>query len=180
VLAWLSVWSEVQICIWPSWCHCHSLSLASVKCRLVLPFWYRLTWVVPGKGPLDGCVCVCLAFVLQQKSWLFNCIVKCALWLYLRYRSRRYRTYRLRCYNLICTVWRFLFVCIFFCVVFVLETTLLIKLWPYQLWKRRWCASDFYRHIIRRYKLFSVSKLLYMSQNWQEFEVNVLSTKMLN
>jgi len=31
VLAWLSVWSEVQTCIWPSWCHCHSLSLASVK-----------------------------------------------------------------------------------------------------------------------------------------------------
>ena len=31
MLAWLSVWSEVQTCIWPSWCHCHSLSLASVK-----------------------------------------------------------------------------------------------------------------------------------------------------
>ena len=30
-LAWLSVWSEVQTCIWPSWCHCHSLSLVSVK-----------------------------------------------------------------------------------------------------------------------------------------------------
>ena len=59
VLAWLSVWSEVQICIWPSWCHCHSLSLASVISRLVLPFWYRLTWVVPDKGPLNGCVCVC-------------------------------------------------------------------------------------------------------------------------
>ena len=56
VLAWLSVWSEVQTCIWPSWCHCHSLSLASVKCRLVLPFWYRLTRVVPDKGPLCGCV----------------------------------------------------------------------------------------------------------------------------
>ena len=27
--------------------HCHSLSLASVKSRLVLPFWYQLTWVVP-------------------------------------------------------------------------------------------------------------------------------------
>ena len=39
VLAWLSVWSEVQTSIWPSWCHCHSLSLASVKSRLVLPFW---------------------------------------------------------------------------------------------------------------------------------------------
>ena len=49
VLAWLSVWSEVQTCIWPSWCHCHSLSLASVKSRLVLPFWYWLTWVVPEK-----------------------------------------------------------------------------------------------------------------------------------
>jgi len=23
VLAWLSVWSEVQTCIWPSGCHCH-------------------------------------------------------------------------------------------------------------------------------------------------------------
>ena len=50
VLAWLSVWSEVQTCIPPSWCHCHSLSFASVKSRLVLPFWYRLTWVVPEKG----------------------------------------------------------------------------------------------------------------------------------
>ena len=57
VLAWLSVWSEMQTCIWPSWCHCYSLSLASVKSRLVLPFWYRFTWVVPEKGPLNGCVC---------------------------------------------------------------------------------------------------------------------------
>jgi len=59
VLAWLSVWSELQTCIWSSWCHCHSLSLASVKSRLVLPFWYRLTWVLPEKGPLNGCTCVC-------------------------------------------------------------------------------------------------------------------------
>jgi len=58
VLAWLSVWSELQTCIWPSRCHCHSLSLASVKSRLVLPFWYRLTRLVLDKGPLNGCVCV--------------------------------------------------------------------------------------------------------------------------
>jgi len=58
VLAWSSVRSEVQTCIWPSWCHCHSLSLASVKSRLVLPFWYRLTWIVPEKGPLNGCMYV--------------------------------------------------------------------------------------------------------------------------
>jgi len=62
VLVWLSVCSEVQTCIWSSWCHCHSLSLASVKSRLVLPFWYWLTWVVPEKEPLNGCVCVWLAW----------------------------------------------------------------------------------------------------------------------
>jgi len=41
VLARLSVWSD-----------------APVKSRLVLPFWYRLTRVVPDKGPLNVCVCV--------------------------------------------------------------------------------------------------------------------------
>jgi len=58
VLAWLSIWSELQTCIWPGLCHCHSLSLASVKSRLVLPFWYWLIRVVPDKWPLNGCVCV--------------------------------------------------------------------------------------------------------------------------
>ena len=56
MLAWLAVWSDVQTCIQPSWCHCHSRFLASVKCRLVLPFWYQLTRVVPDKGPLNGCM----------------------------------------------------------------------------------------------------------------------------
>jgi len=32
------VWGEVQICIWPSWCHCHSLSLAPVN-----PHWFYLS-----------------------------------------------------------------------------------------------------------------------------------------
>jgi len=36
-----------------------SIRPASVKSRLVLPFWYRLTRVVPDKGPLNGCECVC-------------------------------------------------------------------------------------------------------------------------
>jgi len=27
------------------------------KVKIGLPFWYRLTWVVPEKGPLNGCVC---------------------------------------------------------------------------------------------------------------------------
>ena len=75
VLAWLSVWSKVQTCIWPSRCHFHSLSLASVKSRLVLPFWYRLTRVVLDKGPLNvrACVraCMCVCFIV----WYFpRCI----------------------------------------------------------------------------------------------------------
>jgi len=32
----------------------------SNKIQIGLPFWYRLTWVVLDKGPLKGCVCVCV------------------------------------------------------------------------------------------------------------------------
>jgi len=53
VLAWLSVWSEMQTCIWPSWRHCHSLSLASVKSFLVLAYPGS-----PGKRAVQR-VCVC-------------------------------------------------------------------------------------------------------------------------
>ena len=53
VLVWLSAWSEVQTCIWASGCHCHSLSLASVKSRLVLPG-------SPGQRAVKRvCVCTC-------------------------------------------------------------------------------------------------------------------------
>jgi len=37
MLAWLYVCVKVQICIWPSWCHCHSLSFAPVN-----PYWFYL------------------------------------------------------------------------------------------------------------------------------------------
>jgi len=30
------------------------------KIQIGFTFWYRLTWVVPEKGPLNGCVCVCV------------------------------------------------------------------------------------------------------------------------
>ena len=76
MLAWLSVWSEMQTCIWPSWCHCHLLSLAPVKSRLVLPFWYRLTQVVPDKRPLNGCVCVCVCV----RAHVCTHVCVCAEW----------------------------------------------------------------------------------------------------
>ena len=76
VLAWLLVWSNEQISIWPSWCHCHSLSLASVKSWLVLPFCYRLTWVVLDKGPLNGCVWLWW----QKKNYFGFLTLKVQLW----------------------------------------------------------------------------------------------------
>ena len=69
MLVWLSVWSEVQTCIWPSWCYCHSLSLALVKSTLVLPFWCQLTWVVPDKGLFNGCVCCVFMVSSKKNSW---------------------------------------------------------------------------------------------------------------
>jgi len=77
LLAWLSVWSELQTCIYPSWCHWHTLSLASVKSRLVLPFWYRLTWVVQEKEPLNGCVCVCVCVRACVRACVFVCVWVC-------------------------------------------------------------------------------------------------------
>ena len=44
----------------------HSLSVALVKSRLVLPLCYRLTQVVPDKGPLNVCVC-CLSAAVRLR-----------------------------------------------------------------------------------------------------------------
>jgi len=39
------VWDKVQICILPSRCHCHSLSLAPVNSDWLEPSWF--TFLVP-------------------------------------------------------------------------------------------------------------------------------------
>ena len=52
-------------------------SLASVKSRLVLALWYRLTRLVPDKGPLNGGG-VCVAFVkLHTRNRITDIDVKC-------------------------------------------------------------------------------------------------------
>jgi len=67
VLVCLSVWREVQTCIWPSWSHCHSLSLASVKSRLV-------TFLVPA----HLCVCVCVRVCVC--ACVCVCCYSCTKW----------------------------------------------------------------------------------------------------
>jgi len=56
VLAWLSVWSEVQmICIWSSWCLWHPVISCSSRIQNGLPLWCRLTQVVLEKRPVNRC-----------------------------------------------------------------------------------------------------------------------------
>jgi len=69
VLAWLSVWSEVQTCIWLSWCHCHSLSLASVKHRLVLPFWCQSGVSVCSSSKISEFI----VFTFSEKFCITSC-----------------------------------------------------------------------------------------------------------
>jgi len=75
VLAWLSVWSEVQTCIRPSGFHCHSLSLVSPKSRLVVTFLVRAHLGSPGKGPLNWCVCVrvCMCVCVLLNFFITEC-----------------------------------------------------------------------------------------------------------
>ena len=51
-------WSEMQTCIWHSWCHCHSLSLASVKIQIGFTFLVPAHLGSPGKRAVKQ-VCAC-------------------------------------------------------------------------------------------------------------------------
>ena len=58
VLAWLSVWSEVQTCIRPSWCHWHS---CFGKIQIGFTFLVPVHLGSPGKMAVKRvCVCVTL------------------------------------------------------------------------------------------------------------------------
>jgi len=69
MLTWLSVWSKVQTCTWPSWCHCHSLSLASVKSRLVFTFLVLAHPGSPGQRAVKR-VCVWLWCFITDFTYL--------------------------------------------------------------------------------------------------------------
>ena len=61
VLAWLPVWSEVQTCIWPSWCHCHSLVCCFSNIQIGFTFLVPAYPGSPGQRAVKWfCVCVCV------------------------------------------------------------------------------------------------------------------------
>jgi len=60
------------------------------KIQISLPFWYWLTWIVPEKGPLNGCVCV---FIIIFGTLLFPIMTACRL----HDISRRPTGWRRRC-----------------------------------------------------------------------------------
>jgi len=70
VLVWLSVWGEVQICMWPSWCHCHSLSLSLSKIQTGFTFLVPAHPGSPGQNPEGhemGVVEVSRSLKIQKK-----------------------------------------------------------------------------------------------------------------
>jgi len=54
VLAWLSVWNEVRvICMWSSWCHCHSVISCFFKIQIDLTFLVPTYLGCPRKEPIN-------------------------------------------------------------------------------------------------------------------------------
>jgi len=76
VLAWLSVWREVQmICIWSNWCHCHPIICCFIK---IQNDWTFLVHAYPGcpgqkEKAVKRCLSVCPSFTTP-----WYCTASCA------------------------------------------------------------------------------------------------------
>ena len=97
VLAWLSVWSEVQmICIWSSWCHCHLIISCFIKIQIGLIFLVPAYPGCPEKEAvkcLSVCLSVCLSYLYtslcnrldsaglpQNRGILLAVRMRCIVW----------------------------------------------------------------------------------------------------
>jgi len=65
VLAWLSVWSEVRTCIWPSWCHLPLTVSCFSKIQIGFTFLVPAHLGSPGQRAVKR-VCVCVYAMLYM------------------------------------------------------------------------------------------------------------------
>jgi len=73
VLAWLSVWSKVQmICIWSSWCYCHPIVSCFIKIQTGLNFLVLPYSRCPGKQVVKR-VSVCLSAMIHKTALMWHC-----------------------------------------------------------------------------------------------------------
>ena len=63
VLAWLSVWSELQTSIWPSWCHCHWLLKNQIGFTFLVP-------AHPGSHGKRAAKWVCVVLASIEIQWM--------------------------------------------------------------------------------------------------------------
>jgi len=80
VLAWLSVWSEVQmICIWSSWCHCHPIISCFIKIQIGLTFLVPAYRGCPWKEAIKWAYVLAVEGVLSVtviiKQWYFSLLL---------------------------------------------------------------------------------------------------------
>ena len=78
MLVWLSAWSKVQTCIWPSWCHCHSLTVSCFsKIQTGFTCLVPAHLGSPGKRAIKRCVRVCVGYPIKwypfTEVWLHSC-----------------------------------------------------------------------------------------------------------
>ena len=88
VLVWLSVWSKVLTCIWPSWWHCHSVLTVSCCSKIQIGFTFLVPAHLgsPGKRAVKR-VCVCvhvliLLFVASVHILLLSVFYRVYDWAY--------------------------------------------------------------------------------------------------
>ena len=77
LLAWLSVWSEVQTCIYAQLMPLPLAVSCFSKIQIGFTFLVPAHPGSPGKGPLNGCVCVCACVSACVRACVRVCVCVC-------------------------------------------------------------------------------------------------------
>jgi len=79
VLESLSVWVRCRFCIWPIWCHCHTVSCCGEIIYLPgFTYLFPAHWIAPYKGALNRCSLSWLDYCKSLLSHLPESTIQCA------------------------------------------------------------------------------------------------------